>query len=86
MTNTASRPPPSKRDIADIVAHAASKDGMVADTGDDEVNNLRAYIEDLRHAAANLEFQEAGRLRDEIRRLENDELGLGESDKTRLEW
>ncbi|WFL76453.1 excinuclease ABC subunit UvrB [Altererythrobacter arenosus] len=74
-----------KRDIADIVAHTASKDSVVVGTGDDERNNLvghnlRAYIEDLekrmRAAAADLEFEEAGRLRDEIRRLENDELGL----------
>ena len=76
-----------KRAIADIVAHTASQDGVTIDTGDDEVNNLvghnlRAYIEDLekrmRAAAADLEFEEAGRLRDEIRRLENEELGLEE--------
>ena len=79
-----------KRDIADIVAHTASKDQVTVDTGDEEVNNLvghnlRSYIEDLekrmRDAAANLEFEEAGRLRDEIRRLENDELGLPDEQK-----
>ncbi|WP_120077998.1 excinuclease ABC subunit UvrB [Aurantiacibacter odishensis] len=79
-----------KRQIADIVAHSAAADGVTVDTGDDEVNNLvghnlRAYIEDLekrmRNAAADLEFEEAGRLRDEIRRLENDELGLGDAEK-----
>ncbi len=79
-----------KRDIADIVAHAASRDGVLVDTGDDERNNLvghnlRAYIEDLekrmRDAAANLEFEEAGRLRDEIRRLEADELGIPDGEK-----
>ena len=74
-----------RRQIADIVAHTASQDGVTVDTGDDERNNLvghnlRAYIEDLekkmRTAAADLEFEEAGRLRDEIRKLEADELGL----------
>ena len=79
-----------RRQIADIVAHTASQDGVTVDTGDDERNNLvghnlRAYIEDLekrmRTAAADLEFEEAGRLRDEIRQLENDELGLGDSEK-----
>ncbi|WP_435417052.1 excinuclease ABC subunit UvrB [Parerythrobacter aurantius] len=79
-----------RRDIADIVAHAASRDGVVVDTGDEERNNLvghnlRAYIEDLekrmRNAAANLEFEEAGRLRDEIRRLEADELGIPDGEK-----
>ena len=48
-------------------------------------HNLRAYIEGLeqqmRKAAADLEFEEAGRLRDQIRALEAEELGLppGES-------
>jgi excinuclease ABC subunit B len=79
-----------KRNIQDIVAHTASRDGVLIETGDDERNelvghNLRAYIEDLekrmRAAAADLEFEEAGRLRDEIRRLEADELGLPDREK-----
>jgi excinuclease ABC subunit B len=79
-----------KRRIADIVADTASRDSVLVDTGDDERNNLvghnlRAYIEDLekrmRAAAADLEFEEAGRLRDEIRRLEADELGLPDEQK-----
>lgn len=79
-----------RRQIADIVAHTASQDGVTVDLGDDERNNLvghnlRGYIEDLekrmRAAAADLEFEEAGRLRDEIRRLENEELGLPDDQK-----
>jgi excinuclease ABC subunit B len=78
------------RGIQDIVAHTASRDSVLIDTGDPERNNLvghnlRAYIQDLekrmRAAAADLEFEEAGRLRDEIRRLEADELGIPDSDK-----
>jgi excinuclease ABC subunit B len=39
----------------------------------------------MRAAAADLEFEEAGRLRDEIRRLEASELGLpGEAPKAPL--
>lgn len=79
-----------KRAIADIVAHTASQDAVLIGTGDEERNNLvghnlRAYIQELekrmRNAAANLEFEEAGRLRDEIRRLESDELGIPDPDK-----
>jgi len=74
-----------KKQIGDIIAHVASKDGVTIELGDDRPDhmvghNLRAYIAELekkmRDAAANLEFEEAGRLRDEIRRLEADELGL----------
>ena len=79
-----------KRRIADIVADTASRDGVVVDLEDGERNelvghNLRAYIEELeqrmRAAAADLEFEEAGRLRDEIRRLEASELGLPDAQK-----
>ncbi|MFN4240872.1 MAG: excinuclease ABC subunit UvrB [Erythrobacter cryptus] len=79
-----------RRDIHDIVAHTAAQDSVVVETGDAARNNLaghnlRAYIEDLekrmREAAANLEFEEAGRLRDEIRRLEASELGLPEGER-----
>ncbi|WP_114227694.1 MULTISPECIES: excinuclease ABC subunit UvrB [Sphingomonas] len=74
-----------KRNISDIIAHVSTRDGVTVDTGDDERphlvgHNLRAYIGDLesrmRKAAADLEFEEAARLRDEIRKLEEDELGI----------
>ncbi|HKR16574.1 excinuclease ABC subunit UvrB [Rhizorhapis sp.] len=74
-----------RKNIGDIIAHVASKDQVTVDTGVDDRphlvgHNLRAYIEDLekqmRAAAADLEFEEAGRLRDEIRKLEAEELGL----------
>jgi excinuclease ABC subunit B len=74
-----------KRQISDIIAHVSTRDGVVIDTGDEDRphlvgHNLKAYIADLeqrmRKAAADLEFEEAGRLRDEIRRLEEDDLGI----------
>jgi len=74
-----------RRDVTDIVGHLASRDQVTVDTGIEERphlvgHNLRAYIEELeqkmRAAAADLEFEEAGRLRDEIRKLEQEELGL----------
>jgi len=74
-----------KRNVHDIMAHLATRDGVVVDTGDEERphlvgHNLKAYLADLeermRKAAADLEFEEAARLRDEIRRLEEDDLGI----------
>ncbi|MDB5723958.1 MAG: uvrB, partial [Novosphingobium sp.] len=79
-----------KRGIADIISDTASRDGVLVDIDADGANNLvghnlRGYIEDLekkmRNAAADLEFEEAGRLRDEIRKLEADELGIPDGDK-----
>ena len=79
-----------KRDIHDIVADTASRDGVLVEIDADGANNLvghnlRAYIEELekkmRGAAADLEFETAGRLRDEIRALEANELGLPEGER-----
>jgi excinuclease ABC subunit B len=76
-----------KKQIADIIAHVSQGDAVQVELDLDEGrnnlvgHNLRGYIEELeakmRKAAGDLEFEEAGRLRDEIRRLENDELGIG---------
>ncbi len=73
-----------KKNIGDIVAHATAKDMVTGAVTDDSKplvgHNLRAHIESLekqmRDAAADLEFETAGRLRDEIRKLEAEELGL----------
>jgi excinuclease ABC subunit B len=74
-----------RKSIGDIIAHVSNKDQVTVSTGLEDRphlvgHNLRAYIEDLekkmRAAAADLEFEEAGRIRDEIRKLEAEELGL----------
>ena len=74
-----------KSQINDIMSDVTLRDGVLVDTGDEERphlvgHNLKAYIADLeqrmRTAAADLEFEEAARLRDEIRRLEEDDLGI----------
>src|SRR3954452_16881425 len=74
-----------KRNVHDIMSHLTTRDGVVVDTGDEERphlvgHNLKAYLADLeqrmRKAASDLEFEEAARLRDEIRRLEEDDLGI----------
>ncbi|MEE2996308.1 MAG: excinuclease ABC subunit UvrB [Pseudomonadota bacterium] len=74
-----------KREISDILESVYSQDSFTVDTRDDEAknlvgHNLQAYVKDLdermRAAAADLEFEEAARLRDEIHRLEHVELGV----------
>ena len=79
-----------KRHVSDILADVTQRDSVVVDTGDEERphlvgHNLKAYIKDLedrmRKAAADLEFEEAARLRDEIRRLEEDDLGIPQPDR-----
>jgi excinuclease ABC subunit B len=74
-----------KRNISDVLADVSMRDGVQVDTGDSDTpnlvgHNLKAYIADLEKqmqtAAANLDFEIAAAVRDQIRRLEADDLGL----------
>ena len=72
-----------KRGITDILGSVYEADHLtveVTDTPHLVGKSLKTHLADLeRHmhdAAANLEFEEAARLRDEIRRIEAQELGL----------
>ena len=74
-----------KKGISDVLDSVYEMDYVTIDTGvsgdvERVGHNYQAHIDELntrmREAAANLEFEEAARMRDEIRRLEAVELGL----------
>jgi excinuclease ABC subunit B len=74
-----------RKSIGDVLDGVFEADYVTIDTGDDENphlvgHNLKAYLGELEsrmlEAASNLDFEEAARLRDELHRLENADLGL----------
>lgn len=82
-----------KKNIADILDSVYERDHVradiseFADNGNMVGNNLATHIQHLeklmRDAAADLDFEEAARLRDEIKRLQETELAIADDPLTR---
>jgi excinuclease ABC subunit B len=69
-----------KREISDVLQNVYDKDYLKVGTGDNIGGNLMKHLKVLnkrmKDAAINLEFEEAGKIRDEIRNLEASELEI----------
>lgn len=80
--------------VNNIIKSPYERDHVIVDIGDKGKphligHNLRGHIIDLekrmKEAAADLEFEEAGRLRDEIKRLQATELAIADDPFARQE-
>ena len=78
------------KNIGDVMESVYEQDHHDLDIGIDGANNMignnigahiQALEKQMQSAAADLEFEEAARLRDEVKKLQDRELGIGDSGK-----
>ena len=69
-----------KKEIADVLESVYEKDYVKVGTGENIGGNLKKHLKalnkNMKEAATNLEFEEAAKIRDEIRKLESTELEI----------
>ena len=77
-----------KKDISDILESVYEKDYVKISEGSNIGGNLKKHLKGLdkkmKEAASNLEFEEAAKIRDEIRKLESTELEITSVSYTHL--